>query len=101
MSVLENLRSPKEIRMDIAGRFKDVRLSRNISQEALSEQSSVTLATLRRFEQTGEISLKHLVNLAIALNRAGDFAELFRQMPPTDLFSEEVPKRLRARASRK
>ena len=87
--------------MDIAGRFKDVRLSRNISQEALSEQSSVTLATLRRFEQTGEISLKHLVNLAIALNRAGDFSELFRQMPPTDLFSEEVPKRLRARASRK
>ena len=101
MSVLENLQSPKNIRMDIAGRFKDVRLSRNISQEALSEQSSVTLATLRRFEQTGEISLKHLVNLAIALNRAGDFAELFRQMPPTDLFSEEVPKRLRERASRK
>ena len=87
--------------MDIAGRFKDVRLSRNISQEALSEQSGVTLATLRRFEQTGEISLKHLVNLASALNRAGDFSELFRQMPPTDLFSEEVPKRLRARASRK
>ena len=87
--------------MDIAGRFKDVRLSRNISQEALSEQSGVTLATLRRFEQTGEISLKHLVNLAIAMNRAGDFSELFRQMPPTDLFSEEVPKRLRARASRK
>lgn len=87
--------------MDIAGRFKDVRLSRNISQEALSEQSGVTLATLRRFEQTGEISLKHLVNLAIALNRAGDFSELFRQMQPTDLFSEEVPKRLRARASRK
>ena len=87
--------------MDIVGRFKDVRLSRNISQEALSEQSGVTLATLRRFEQTGEISLKHLVNLAIALNRAGDFSELFRQMPPTDLFSEEVPKRLRARASRK
>ena len=87
--------------MDIAGRFKDVRLSRNISQEALSEQSGVTLATLRRFEQTGEISLKHLVNLAIALNRAGDFAELFRQRAPTDLFSEEVPKRLRARASRK
>ena len=95
VSALENFRSPKQIRWDI--RMKALRLSRNISQTDLATHSGVSLASLRRFEQTGEISLKHLVHLAVSLNCAGDFAALFQMPPPIDLSIQEKPARQRAR----
>ena len=39
-------------------------------QTDLAERSGVTLASVRRFEKEGEVSLKNLVLIAIALNRA-------------------------------
>lgn len=101
MSVLDNLRSPKQIRCDIALRMKKVRLSQNISQAQLATESGVTLSTVRRFEQTGEVSLKYLVNMAITLNRAEDFSELFRETPPVNLFEKEPTPRVRASGARK
>ena len=101
VSALENFRSPKQIRWDIAERMKALRLSRNISQTDLATHSGVSLASLRRFEQTGEISLKHLVDLAVSLNCAGDFAALFHMPPPIDLSIQEKPARKRARNHQK
>lgn len=43
----------------------------------LSELSGVSLGSLKRFEQTGEISLASLVALAQALECDGDLASLF------------------------
>ena len=40
----------------------------NLTQEALSKKSGVSLGTIRRFEQTGDISMKHFVLLAMYLN---------------------------------
>ena len=97
MSVVNNLLPPKDIRLDIAERFKRVRLDRNMSQAQLAERSGVSLGSLRRFESEGEISLKSLVLLAIALNRAQDFDAVFAQNIETDLFRPEPKQRQRAR----
>lgn len=91
------MQTPKEIRMTLAQKFKAVRLDQNMRQVDLAKKSGVTLASLCRFERDGEISLKNLVNLVIALNRAQDFDLLFQLEEEMDLFKKEPTPRKRAR----
>lgn len=58
-------------------------------QTDLAERAGVTLASLRRFERGGEISFKHLMLIAIALNRAQDFGSAFALNTNIDLFRPE------------
>lgn len=48
-----------------------------MSQAALSSRSDVSLGSLKRFEQTGEISLSSLIKIAFALGCEDDFDCLF------------------------
>ena len=59
-------------------RFKTRRKERKFSQKALAQSSGVAYASVRRFEQTGEISLRSLVKLANAIGCLSDFEELFK-----------------------
>jgi len=65
--------------MVLASRFRAVRLRRKWKQSTLAERSGVALPSLRRFEQTGQISLKSLLQLAFVLGRLGDFDAVFEQ----------------------
>ncbi len=96
-STIANLRSPLELRLELAERARALRIARNLRQADLAERSGVTLASLRRFERDGEISLKNLMLIAIALNRAQDFDAVFAQNTETDLFRPEPKQRQRAR----
>ena len=98
---IEELKPPKEIRLEMAERMKKVRLAQNMSQKELSEKSGIPLPTLRRFEATGEVSLKALVNFALALRRAGDLAQVFYDDPTEDLYTRNPKARLRASHPRK
>lgn len=69
MSAVSNLKPPKDIRMEIAERFREVRLDQNITQEALAKHTGVSLGSLRRFESEGEISLKNLLNNSLSKER--------------------------------
>ncbi|MBQ2317318.1 MAG: helix-turn-helix transcriptional regulator, partial [Lachnospiraceae bacterium] len=60
-------RTCKEIDMDLANRLVQLRKRKKITQEELARRSGVALASLRRFERTGEVSLKSFTKLAIAL----------------------------------
>ena len=95
-AILENLKLPRVIRQEMAERFRKVRLSRNMSQKEVAERSGVSLASVRKFETTGDISLKGLVNLAIVVNKAGDFASIFEEPPAVDLFAPKPKERKRA-----
>ena len=97
------LYSPREILFRIAGNLKDQRLSRNTSQEELSRQSGVPLATIRVFEQKGQISLSNLVKLAIALGEEEALVRLLEPGEVQTLFGNEGKpgKRIRATGSRK
>jgi transcriptional regulator with XRE-family HTH domain len=55
------------------------RLELNLTQNGLSARADVNLATYRKFERTGEISLRNLVKIALSLNAIDDFQLLFGQ----------------------
>lgn len=70
--------TPEEMARDLAGKVRQVRLARKWKQSTLAERSGVTLASLRRFERTGQISLGNLLKLSFALGRLDDFGLLLR-----------------------
>ncbi len=69
--------NPDAILKNIAKRVKRNRLELNLSQNALATKSGVSLGSLKRFENSGEISLKSLVMLALALDATQEFSLLF------------------------
>jgi HTH-type transcriptional regulator / antitoxin HipB len=70
--------TPEEVARDLAGKVRQARLARNWRQSTLAERSGVTLASLRRFERTGQISLNNLLKISFALGRLDDFGPLLR-----------------------
>lgn len=87
------LKSPQEIMADIAKRAKELRLSQNLTQEGLSLRSGVSLGTLKRFEKSGEISIKSLIDIANALGCLSDFEQLFQNnTTATSLFDVKETK---------
>lgn len=70
-----------EINTDIAGRMVQLRKRKKITQKDLSVKSGVSLGSLKRFEQSGEISLQSLTKLAIALEVEGELDRLFCEVP--------------------
>jgi hypothetical protein len=54
-------------------------LELNLTQEGLATRAGVKFATYRRFEQTGEISLRGVIQIGFALNALSDFDLLFAQ----------------------
>lgn len=69
--------NPNEIARQIAARVRERRLELDLTQEGMAARSGVKFATYRRFEQTGEISLKGLLQIGFALNVLSDFDTLF------------------------
>ena len=70
-------RLPDEVMRDVAAREKSLRKSRHITQQQLAEKASVSLGSLRRFEQTGQVSFDSLVAIAFALGCESQFDSLF------------------------
>ncbi|MCD8295292.1 MAG: helix-turn-helix domain-containing protein [Clostridia bacterium] len=56
-----------------------------MSQKEISARSGVSLASYRRFEQSGEISLHSLLKVAAALGYLSDFENLFKEQKITSL----------------
>lgn len=81
--------------MQIAGRVKARRLELDLTQEGLALRAGLKFATYRRFEQTGEISLKGLLRIGFALNVLSDFDALFaqRQYQSLDEILNEKPRK--------
>lgn len=69
--------SPESKALALAERAKARRLEMNLTQEGLSVRSGIPLATYRRFERTGKISLEGLLHIAFALNALDDFDTIF------------------------
>jgi transcriptional regulator with XRE-family HTH domain len=77
MSIVHQFQSPEDIQQQIAERAKSKRLRMNITQQELAERSGVSLGSVKRFEQTSDISLKHLLNIALVLDSLDEFTALF------------------------
>jgi transcriptional regulator with XRE-family HTH domain len=83
-------KQPKDIKLELAQRLKTIRKSNGYTQKELAERSWVSLGSIKRFEQTGEISLHHLLQLAQILDVLEDFELLFQQKE--DEISDDVRK---------
>lgn len=94
-----NNTSPNAILKGIADRVKDRRLERNLTQKAFAKRAGVGYDAYRRFENTGEITLRNLVLCAIALDDIESFMELFTKKSYQSiddlLKTQEVKKRKR------
>lgn len=76
-----NQKTPREIDKMIADRIRTIRKRRKISQKRLSEKSGVSLGSVKRFEQSGEISLLSLTKIALALEIQQELEDLFEEVP--------------------
>lgn len=74
-----NITTPGDVVKQIAARVKARRLELNLTQEGMATRAGLKFATYRRFEQTGEISLKGLLQIGFVLNALADFDALFAQ----------------------
>lgn len=93
MEVHRKTQSLEELQLYIAERVRKSRLVNGYSQIELSNSSTISYSSLRRFEQTGEISLTSLLQIADILNELIHFENLFPQADFYGLVSSGVIKR--------
>ena len=75
------IQTPDEIALGIAQRARALRVTRGWTQAELARRSGVALDTLRKFEQTGKVSLERLLMIAFVLDATLAFGELFAPPP--------------------
>ncbi|MCH7396615.1 helix-turn-helix domain-containing protein [Belliella sp. DSM 107340] len=71
--------SPSKAQVKIANSIRERRLQMDLTQEGLSDRSGVPLATLRKFEQKGIISLESLLKLLMIV---GGLREIVNTLKP-------------------
>lgn len=79
---------PKALAMKVAERVKARRLEMNLTQEGLAARAGVKLPTYRRFERTGNISFKSLLQIGIALEMHKDINSLFAKSKLCEIVKE-------------
>lgn len=78
-TILDLMKSPREIELEIAKNARRRRKEVGLTQEELSRKSGVSLGSLKRFENKGKISMESLIKIAVALDYQEDFLKLFGQ----------------------
>ena len=95
--------SPAKAQRIIAEHIRECRLQLDLTQEGLAERSGVPLATLRKFEQKGVISLESFLKLLMVLGMLDAIVKATEmpQVPFTSLDEvialNDTPKRKRGR----
>jgi transcriptional regulator with XRE-family HTH domain len=80
-------KTPMDVMQEIKTRFKQQRKRLGYTQQELSIRSDVSLGSLKRFEQSGQISFESLLKIALVLDCLKDFEKLCRE-------KEEIPKNI-------
>ena len=69
-----NISTPSSMMQTLKEKFKERRLTLDLTQEGLAKKSGVSLGSLKRFENSGQISLESLLKLALVLECLDDFS---------------------------
>ena len=69
--------APSDVAQELAKRLKAIRKRRKITQQQLAARSNVSYASLRRFENTGLISLESFIKISMELGVVDDLKDLF------------------------
>jgi transcriptional regulator with XRE-family HTH domain len=81
------MKTSQELQREIAQKARAKRLDLNLSQQTLSEKSGVSYGVLKKFEQSGQISLESLLKLALALGSTAGFEGLLAPKRPEEALS--------------
>lgn len=98
-----SINMPGDIAALLAKRLRQCRLDHNWSREELSQRSGVTVASIRRFESKGEISLTRLLQLCFTLHALDGFENVLLTAEPTSIaeIEKDLRKKVRKRARRR
>lgn len=75
------LHTPAEIQQRVAERLRARRLRLGWMQATLAERAGVSLATVRRFERSGQITLANFLRLLHALGALDEMSDRFEAAP--------------------
>ncbi len=86
----------------IAGRVKSRRLEKDLTQKAFAARAGIGYDAYRKFETTGEITLRNLVQCALVLDDLEGFNELFvtKQYTSLDALIESKQAKTKKRGTR-
>ena len=76
MIALEQKFAP-EIMTELAQRVRSRRKERGLNQQQFAARAGMSFGSYKRFEQCGEISLRSLIGIALALGCENEFDDLF------------------------
>jgi len=79
------IKTPNNLAKIISDNARALRKKQRLSRQRLSEMSGVSFGSIRRFEETGEISLKSLLKIALVLDCTDEFERLFKQAEPKSI----------------
>lgn len=91
---------PTQICRALAKRARQLRIDRGWTQVELARRAGVAYSTLKHFEHTGQIALKRLVMVALALSAVDAFETLLRPAPASSLAEIEARQVKRQRGLR-
>lgn len=72
-----NFKTINELSKEVAGRLRHVRKVRKITQKDLSLRSNVSLSSIKRWEEEGEISFESFIKIVRVLGLEGEIENLF------------------------
>ena len=75
--LLSKIILPGQMQQEVARREKERRRRLGYTQEQLARKAGMSLGSLRRFEQTGQVSFASLVALSYALGCSEELEGLF------------------------
>ena len=84
---------PSDMLLELAQKAKKLRKGKKMSQADLSKRANLSLGSLKRFEQTGQISLESLLKISFILGRLEEFDLLFKRDEMEEiekLFKEDI-----------
>lgn len=88
-------KTPKDVLYDMASKVKVLRKEYALTQPELAKRSGVSIGSIRRFEQTGQVSLESLLKLLNVLGRLNDMEAILKSNNKKNienLFSDKTRK---------
>ena len=85
-----SLLSARDVQARLAASLRERRRAQDVSRTALSEQSTVPPSTIKRFETTGQISLRQFLLLWQCVDRLDRVTALAERPEPVPSSIEEV-----------
>jgi len=79
------LTTPEETSKNLSIRLKELRLLKKWKRSTLAKRSGVTESSLKRFEQTGKVSMENFLKLIFALGRLDEIDALLILPAPQSL----------------